>query len=127
MNFSLQSYDTLSMGEIPSLAHLSEINCSISDKNYHIDVFWHKHLQKIVIGFNNSPTKLYSLRGNNHYDLTVRQLLHTIGFQNYRRLEIALDASKAYEFSMEDILDGDLWNTIYHEVYIEMPSCSLVV
>jgi len=32
-----------------------------------------------------------------------------------------MDATKAYEHTMEDILDGDLWNTIYHEIYLEMP------
>jgi len=100
------------------LVHLSDITCIAGDQHTAIRVFWHKHMQKIVLEHNNH---LYPLSCKNHHDLTVRQLLHAIGWNEQSYINIQMDATKAYEHTMEDILDGDLWNTIYHEIYLEMP------
>jgi hypothetical protein len=56
--------------------------------------------------------------GTKSYDVTVRQLLNGLGVDDTMQLDIRLDSSKAHDFTAEDILDGDCWNTITHQIRI---------
>ena len=103
--------------EVYYMVHLSDITC-VQDGTT-IRVFWHKTWNKILLGYNGG---FYPLPGKDHYNLTVRHILHSLGWNENSNVQIEMDYPKAIEYTREDILDGDAWNATYHQIYIDMPT-----
>ena len=93
------------------IVHLSEI--IYNDTLIHIH--WHNASQTIMIEF---QKQLYSftLPGVKSTDLTVRQIVHALGLHGH--IDVLMDSSKAFDYTRDDILDGDCWNTIDHQLRI---------
>jgi hypothetical protein len=95
------------------LIHLSDI--IFNDKT--IRVYWHQIKRAILLEYNNQLYN-FAMPGTKSYDVTVRQLLNGLGVDDTMQVDIRLDSSKAHDFTAEDILDGDCWNTITHQIRI---------
>lgn len=95
------------------MIHLSDI---IFD-NKTINVYWHQILRTILLEYNNQLYN-FTMPGKKSYDVTVRQLLKGLGVDDTMQLDVLLDSSKAYDFTADEILDGDCWNTIRHQIRI---------
>jgi len=95
------------------LIHLSEI--IFDDKVIH--VYWHQILRSVILG-HGSQLYTFTMPGTKSYDLTMRQLLQGLGVEPSVPLDIRLDASKAHDFTAEEILNGDCWNTVKHQIRV---------
>lgn len=95
------------------LIHLSDI--VFDDKT--IRVYWHQILRAIILGYNNQLYN-FTMSGTKSYDVTVRQLLKGLGVDDTMQLDVRIDSTKAHDFTADEILDGDCWNTITHQIRI---------
>ena len=118
MNF--QAYSRLSPDQMIYAVHLSEIHCKAGSAEYCINAYWHPHTKQIILGYN-TQFYVFTLSGVKNQDLTVRQILYAIGFNHQTIMDIRLPSYRAYEWSREDILDGDFCSIIPHQIYVELP------
>lgn len=95
------------------MIHLSDI--VFDDKT--IRVYWHQLLRAIILGYNNQLYN-FTMSGTKSYDVTVRQLLKGLGVDDTMQLDVRIDSTKAHDFTADEILDGDCWNTITHQIRI---------
>ena len=95
------------------MIHLSDI--VFDDKT--IRVYWHQILRAIILGYNNQLYN-FTMSGTKSYDVTVRQLLKGLGVDDTMQLDVRIDSTKAHDFTADEILDGDCWNTITHQIRI---------
>jgi len=119
---NLQAYSLLSSDQVFCMVHLSQIICTTdSSQTYsHIDVYWHQYYQKIVIYYN-KQFYAFALTGVKHTDVTVRQVLHGLGFNDTTQLDIVMPMEIAKAWSREDILDGDFCTITPHTIRVTQP------
>ena len=95
------------------MIHLSEIVFNTKT----IRVYWHQVLRSIILCMNDQFYN-FTMHGTKSYDVTMRQLLQGLGVDCTAQMDILLDSSKAHDFTADEILDGDCWNTMSHQIRI---------
>lgn len=96
-----------------SLAPLSEI--IFTDKV--VTVYWDRVLRCILLGYSEG-LYTFSMRGFKNDEITMRHVLKGVGVRDYMILEVLMDASKAHDFTADEVLDSDCWNTVPHQIRI---------
>jgi len=119
---NLQAYSLLSSDQVFCMVHLSQIICTAdsSQTHYHLDVYWHQYYQKIVIYYN-KQFYAFALTGVKNTDVTVRQLLSGLGFNDTTQIDIAMPMEIAKVWTREDILDGDFCTITPHTIRVTQP------
>jgi hypothetical protein len=119
---NLQAYSPLSSDQLFCMVHLSQIICTAdsSQTYYHLDVYWHQYYQKIVLYYN-KQFYAFALSGVKNTDVTVRQLLYGLGFNDTTKIDIVMPMEIAKAWTREDILDGDFCTITPHTIRIIQP------